>query len=298
MINEMTDLLIVISLAILGGAMGSFAGASVWRLRARQLKEDAELGEKIDKAEAKRLLPLLDASVAKDRSRCLHCGHTLRWYDLVPFISWAMLRGKCRYCRAPIGYFEPLMEVGVALFFVISYLAWPYGELLAPLEIVRFILWVSAGVMLAILFAYDAKWFLLPNRVVFPLIVLGVVYTGVVAAASGDILGTGVSAVLSAGILSGLYLMLYVVSKGAWVGFGDVKLGLGLALLLVDWQLALFALFAANVVGCLAVLPGMLSRTLSRKAHVPFGPMLISGWAIAGLFGPAIIAWYVGLIIY
>lgn len=296
--GEMTELLIVIMLGVLGGALGSFAGASVWRLRALQLKEDVADGEKVSKKETERLLPLLDAPVTKDRSRCLHCGHTLAWYDLLPFISWLVLRGKCRYCHKSIGYFEPLMELGVAAFFVISYLAWPYGDFQTPLEIIRFVIWLGAGVLLSILFAYDAKWFLLPNRIVFPLVAIGVFNVAVVALGSGDVIGTVVSALLASGILSGLYLLLYVISKGAWVGFGDVKLGLGLALVLIDWKLAAFALFTANLVGCLVVLPGMLSRKLSRKAHVPFGPMLIAGWAIAGLFGPAIITWYLGLIIY
>ena len=51
-------------------------------------------------------------------------------------------------------------------------------------------------------------------------------------------------------ILSGVYLVLYFISKGRWIGFGDIKLGLGLALLLADWQLAFVAIFAANLIGC------------------------------------------------
>ena len=65
-----------------------------------------------------------------------------------------------------------------------------------------------------------------------------------------------------------------------------------LALLLADWRLAFLTLFLANVIGCLVVIPGMLSKKLTRKSHVPFGPMLIIAWAVAGLFGERLIDWY------
>ena len=154
----------VITLAVFGLCLGSFAGASVWRLRARQLRDDKKAGEEVDPKEYKRLKALTKHSLTKDRSVCLHCGYTLRWYDLIPLVSWLTLKGKCRECRKPIGRFEPLIELGTALFFVASFLFWP-----VPLEtteaIIPFVLWLIAGVGLAILFAYDAKWFLLPDAV-------------------------------------------------------------------------------------------------------------------------------------
>src|SRR5690606_16969814 len=93
-------------------------------------------------------------------------------------------------------------------------------------------------------------------------------------------------------ILSGLYLFLWYISKEQWVGFGDVKLGLALALLLGDWRLALLAVFLANLIGSMAVVPGLVTGRLSRKAHVPFGPLLIAGAGIAMLAGGPIIALY------
>jgi prepilin signal peptidase PulO-like enzyme (type II secretory pathway) len=93
-------------------------------------------------------------------------------------------------------------------------------------------------------------------------------------------------------VLSGLYYLLWLISKGRWIGFGDVKLGLALALLLSDWRLALIALFGANLIGSLLVIPGMLTGRISRNAHVPFGPLLIAGTILAMLFGKQIIAWY------
>lgn len=291
-----TEWVIYLALVLVGACLGSFAGATVWRLRARQLRDDKKNGEKVDGKEYNRLKELSKTTVASDRSRCLECGDTLRWYDLVPIFSWLNLRGKCRNCHKPIGKFELLIELGMVAFFVLSYALWPF-ELVAGWEIARFVLWLMAGVALAILFAYDLKWFLLPDKVSFTVIGLGVLTVAVAGIASGDPLGTILSAAAAAGVLSGLYLLLYLASRGAWVGFGDIKLGLGLALLLVDWKLALVALFLANLIGCLIVVPLLVTKKLERKSHVPFGPLLIAGSVIAFFIGSDLVSWYVfGLI--
>lgn len=287
---------IYIALVLIGACLGSFAGATVWRLRARQLRDDKKDGEKVDAKELNRLKGLLKSKITSDRSRCLECGYTLRWYDLIPIFSWLSLRGKCRHCHKPIGKFELLIELGMVAFFVLSYALWPF-ELVTGWEIARLVLWLIAGVALAILFAYDLKWFLLPDKVSFTVIGLGALTVAVASIVSGDVLNTVLSAAAAAGILSGLYLLLYLASKGAWVGFGDIKLGLGLALLLVDWKLALVALFLANLIGCLIVIPLLATKRLERKSHVPFGPLLIAGTVIAFFIGSDVIDWYVfGLI--
>lgn len=292
----MEQLLICIVLAMFGVILGSFAGATVWRLRARQLVEDKHAGEKVDKKEYKKLLPLTKTSTRNDRSRCLHCAHPLRWNDLLPLVSWLSLKGKCRYCKSSIGVMEPLIELGVAGLFVSSYLLWPVS-LDDATAITQFALWLIAGVMLAVLFVYDLKWYLLPNRVMFPFIAVSLASAGLQLATTSDFGGAIASLVGAVVILSGLYLVLWLISKGQWIGFGDVKLGLGLALMLGDWQLAFIALFAANLVGCLVIIPGMLSGKITRSSRVPFGPLLISGSIIALFLGPVLIDWYFGLLI-
>jgi len=287
----MNEIVVYVALVLVGACLGSFAGATVWRLRARQLQADKDNGEEYDKKEYTHLKKLLGKRTANDRSQCLHCGYQLKWYDLLPIVSWVSLGGKCRNCKKSIGKFELLIELGVLAYFVLSYAFWP-GGVTTALDLVHFVLWLIAGVIMAILFAYDAKWFLLPNKLTFALAIVGLAIVGVSAAQSGDITGTLLSALGSVAVLSGLYGLLYVVSKGKWVGFGDVKLGLGLGLVLGDWQLALIALFLANFIGCLVVIPLMAMKKLSRTSHVPFGPLLISGAIIALFIGWPIIGWY------
>ncbi len=290
MMNMVNDL-IVAGLAFLGLCLGSFAGAQVWRLRARQLVQDKKVGEKIDKKEYARLKPLSEHTGKEDRSRCLSCNHRLAWYDLLPLLSWMSTGGKCRYCKAKIGLFEPLMELVVAIFFVVSYIIWA-PHLQGVIPVIQFVIWLVAGVMLAILAAYDIKWFLLPDRVVFPLIVLSGIYALLTVLAAPSIFVAVFDLVGSLMIMSGIYWLLWLVSKGKWIGFGDIKLGIALGLLLGSWQLAFLALFLANLIGCLIVLPGLMMKKLTRTTKVPFGPMLIAGFLIAALFGADIISWY------
>lgn len=292
---------ILVGLAFLGLCLGSFAGAQVWRLRARQLMEDRDAGEEYDKQEYKRLAALNKHTVSDDRSQCLHCGHRLAWYDLLPLISWLSTTGRCRYCKHTIGAFEPLIELGVATFFIVSYIAWPNElGLHNPLELGKFILWLGSGVMLAILFSYDAKWYLLPDRIVFPLMIVAVLIAQITIMQSEDVVGAIISLDFAVAILSGLYLVVYILGEWLgrhWIGFGDVKLGLVLALLLADWKLAFTALFLANLLGCIVIIPLMASKKLKRHAQVPFGPFLIAGSVMAALWGPAITDWYLSLMI-
>lgn len=290
----MTESFSIIILSLVGLVFGSFAGAQVWRLRARQLVEDKASGERVDKKEYKQLVDLAKQPASKDRSRCLSCHHQLAWYDLLPIVSWASTGGKCRYCRKRIGYFEPLMEIGVAAFFVLSFVFWPF-DLTTAVEIIRFVIWLISGVMLAILFAYDAKWFLLPDRIVFPLIGLSVLFAGLGLIGTIDLIPAFMSMVGAVLILSGLYLLIWVISKGKWIGFGDIKLGVALGLLLGQWELAFLALFLANLIGCLIVIPGLATKRLSRTTQVPFGPMLIVGFFLAALFGTPFISWYLSV---
>lgn len=285
------NLVVVIALGFFGLCLGSFAGAQVWRLRARQLGEDKVAGEEYDKKEFNQLHELTKHKGTSDRSRCLSCKHTLAWYDLLPLASWISTGGKCRYCHTRIGVFEPLIELGVSAFFVVSYLVWQ-PTLSEPVLLAQFVLWLIAGVMLAILFAYDYKWFLLPDKITYPLIGVSFMYAALTLVQSTDIAATVITISGSVLIFSGLYLALWLVSSGRWIGFGDVKLGLVLGLLLGQWDLALLALFLANLIGCLIVLPGLLTKKLTRTTQVPFGPMMIGGFVIAALWGGQIIDWY------
>lgn len=286
-----------ILIGILGAALGSFAGAQVWRLRARQLVEDKAAGEKVDAKELKNLKPLIKGKLADDRSRCLSCRHVLAWHDLVPVVSWVLLLGKCRYCRKPIGWTELILELVLGIMFVLSIMLWP-GSLTDPWQAIQLVLWLISLVLLSILFVYDLKWQLLPDIINLPFVAVAALFAGVRLCLSGDVMSAFWNLLGSIFILSGIYFILYVYSRmrfgeeKTWIGFGDVKLGLGLGLLLADWQLAFLALFTANLIGTIIILPSMLLGRLRSNSRIAFGPLLVAGFLLSWLVGPQVLGWY------
>ena len=268
----------------LGALLGSFVGAQVWRLRARQLVDDGKHGEDVDLSELKRIKGII-RPVTSDRSECLYCHHRLAWYDLLPVISWLTLKGRCRYCYRNIGAMEPLLEIGLAVTFIVSYLAWP-ASLTSTYGLAGFTLWLVACTVMALLFAYDARWYLLPFSINITLIVVAAIFAGLRIFHAGLNIDMLWSLVYGVAIMSGIY---FIFSLFGWVGLGDSILGLGLALLVGRWELAFFAIFLANLLGCFMLIPLALQGKLRRKVHIPFGPFLITGAFIALLWGDAII---------
>jgi leader peptidase (prepilin peptidase)/N-methyltransferase len=290
-------ILISLSLFILGAALGSFAVASAWRLRARQLAYDQAHHETLtaqEKQELRSLRPLLGRTLARDRSQCLHCGYQLTAVDLIPVISWLMLHGKCRKCRQPIGVLEFACELGLGLALALSYAVWSYA-LTSVAGVALFGLWVVILLLLTIHLAYDARWFLLLDTITLTLGAAALAFVAVrwhMSPVPLQILLPMTALALLA--LPGLYWLMYMVSAGKWIGLGDVKLLVPLAIMLADWRQAILMLFLANLFGCIWIIPGMLSGKLSRTARVPFGPFLILAWVVCMLCGTAIVQWYAG----
>lgn len=253
-------------LVVLGLCFGSFVNALVWRLH-----------EKRD--------------WVRERSECVRCHHVLAWYDLIPVVSWLTLRGRCRYCKKAISIQYPAVELLTAGLFVLSYVFWPFGfEFVGS---TMFTLWLVALVMLVALAVYDLRWMLLPDKIVFPLIGVGILFAGIrFYSDSASIVQAAVEITLGILSVAGLYYILYAVSRHRWVGFGDVKLGVFIGALL-GWSGGLFAVMAANVIGLLVILPGLVSGKLTRTSRIPFGPFLIAGCIIALLFAERIITWYI-----
>lgn len=268
-------------LVFVGGAiLGSFAVAQVWRLRAAQLNYEVEIGQPVDKSEWKKLKPLTSSSKLEDRSRCLHCGYKLRWYDLIPIVSWLMLGGKCRKCKKPIGVLELMGELSLAVLFVISLIFWPFGNLLPLnsgwLQYIQFVVWLTILTIGLVLFIYDMKWSLLPSETMMIFNILaGIFWLTRLYEFNFDI-SLIVGTILSMLILPGIYLVLNLISKGAWVGSGDWILSIGLAFLIPPQPIfAAIVLFLANFIGSIYIIVrSALSKVkLRRGLKIPFGPL-------------------------
>jgi len=286
--------MIIAVLVVLGLCFGSFVNALVWRLH-----EQETVNEKLEKANkaqaAKFQVRLKDLSISKGRSMCTSCGHTLAWYDLLPVVSWLSVRGKCRYCSNQISWQYPIVELATAGLFVASYLLWP--QELAGVGLFGFIIWLPVLTAFMALTVYDLRWFILPNVIVYPLIALAA------SQRLADSLFYGVSYVklfeslIAAAIGGGIFYVIFQVSKGKWIGGGDVKLGYALGLLVASPFQALLLLMIASIIGLIFSLPALFSGRIKKNLEIPFGPSLIIACIILVLFGKMIVDWYMNMLV-
>lgn len=289
-------ILILIGLLALGLVLGSFVNALVWRFHEQDEVNDElyELQEKQrtkrSAARSKRIVELrnrLDSlSMSRGRSMCSVCSHPLAPKDLIPLVSWLWLRGKCRYCRQPIPD-TPWLEACLPAVFIISYVCWPLG--FDGYGLVAFCFWLVSATALAALLVYDMRWFLLPDRIVWPLVALTslqVVLHATVYGGGAAVLGSAFWGVVTA---SGFFWFLYLLSRGRWIGFGDVKLGIALGLLVGGPLQGAMVVFLASLLGSLASLPLVFKKKLRTDSAIPFGPFLIIATTILVLFGHYIV---------
>jgi prepilin signal peptidase PulO-like enzyme (type II secretory pathway) len=276
--------MIIAILIVLGLCLGSFVNAFVWRLH-----EQSQLARKKNKTD-QQLAYQKDLSISKGRSMCPRCKHELAVVDLVPLLSWVILAGKCRYCKQPIAWQYPLVELLTALLFVASYLLWP--ETWQAPGAFDFAVWLVLLTGFMALALYDIKWFLLPDKVVLPLTLLAAVKIIVDVTVFGGGLTQLANVLGGAAVIAGTFYLLFAVSKGAWIGGGDVKIAAMLGLLAGDALKALLIIFLASLLGTLITLPSLLSGKASRTTHIPFGPFLLMATVIVVLYGDRLVTVY------
>ena len=257
--------LIAVFVFFFGTVIGSFLTAVLWRLRS---------GE----------------SFVIGRSSCVACRHTLAPLDLIPVLSYLMLGGRCRYCKDKISAEYIAIELSVgALFLAAAWTVLPTnGELITPVALTRLLLdWYLLATFVTV-FIFDLQYMLILRAVTFP--------AAVIAAVANLMLGMS-PAMLFSGMLvgAGIFYLQYVVSKGRWVGGGDIQLGLliGAALGL---HLTLAAILVAYVTG--AMYGGALVALGKKgmKSQIPFGTFLSASAAFMLLVGDRFVTWYFGLL--
>ncbi|MCR4280784.1 MAG: prepilin peptidase [Candidatus Kaiserbacteria bacterium] len=231
------------------------------------------------------------------RSSCMSCKKEILWYDLLPILSWMFLRGKCRFCKSKISAQYLLVELITALLFAVI------GASTIPILFKLFALPIIA--ILIAISVYDLRHTIIPdawvwtfNALAFSSIFLPMLWSG------PRLFDVGVSVL--AGISTALPLfLLWLVSRGRWMGLGDAKLALGIGWLLGPFY-GMIALFFAFIIGAAVsvfiLLPfpyivrfskkvallrqgfegqgiarlSNASQRITMKSEVPFGPFLVS----------------------
>lgn len=264
------DIFVVVFSGLLGLVIGSFLNVVVWRLPQGR-------------------------SLSRPGSACPTCGHPIRWYDNIPVASWLVLRGRCRDCGQPISARYPLVELATGLFFA-GVAWWAVGSVgitvVTVLALAAFLYLAAISVALALI---DLDSHTLPNKIVLPAYVVGIVLLGSASIASSDFespirAGIGMVAMYVA------YFLMAIAYPGG-MGFGDVKLAgvLGLFLAWLGWGELLVGAFAAFVLGGVFSIILLAFRRAGRKSGIPFGPWMLAGAWVGIFLGDSIFAGYLSL---
>lgn len=266
------------------------------------------------------------------RSYCPNCKHKLAWYDLFPLLSYIILQGKCRYCRRKIGIRYLLVEVVMGI--IVGFLFWQHSNNFQSLDLLHslrisfqfsiFSLELLSKtffiVVLAILFLTDLEKMIIPDRIVLPSIIIGIVlsliitvlkivylYSMLSQSAVGRLLLPPHSeyfqrhaleiaqpfflSLLMAFLIGGFFYSLIVVTKGKGMGGGDVKLGAFMGIML-GFPNALFALVLSFLTGAIFSIGLIITGKKHFGQTIPFGPFLVLGSLTALFWGREIMDWY------
>ena len=211
------------------------------------------------------------------RSKCLKCEEPIEGRDLIPVLSYFLLRGRCRSCEEEISWQYPAVEAATGILF--AFLA---ATMTDPALFLRGVIFT---IFLIIIFVYDLRYHYILDRFTLPAMILAAILNIASNAVSVP------SMLIGGAVIGGFFLIQHVVSKGKWVGGGDVRMGVVMGLML-GWQNGLVALFLAYALGAFVGIALILTRRLKMGSQVPFGTFLALGTFIALLWGQPILDWY------
>jgi len=236
------------------------------------------------------------------RSHCLHCGRILRWYELLPLVSFVIQKGRCRSCGTALSWQYPLVEFLSGILAVI-WLVY-FSRQLNWLQLAIFLV---ASYLLLLQSLIDFRWGVIPDQLNLLLAVLGIILIFInqpisfigsygrifspLWLSSGLAINRLASALLSLLIFGAIILF----SRGRGMGWGDFKLAGALGLLL-GWPDALLGFMLSFVIGAAAGLILLLMKKKSLKDSVPFGPFLALGALLVMFWGENIVRFYFGLV--
>ncbi len=216
------------------------------------------------------------------RSACPNCKKEITWQDNIPLVSFLILGGKCRHCKKNISLQYPIVELTTAIVFLLFYFYLGLS--------LQFFIYLVFSSFLIIIFVYDLKHYLILDRVTIPAMIfafLANLYLKVPLT----------SLILGAIVGAGFFALQFFLSKGKWVGDGDIRLGALMGLIL-GLKLTLVALFLSYILGASIGLILIFTNKKKMSSQVPFGPFLVAGTFIALLYGQKLLDWYLNLIYF
>lgn len=239
-------------------------------------------------------------SILFNRSHCPKCRVVLKWYDLIPVLSFLIQKGKCRYCHKKISWQYPIVEIITGLLFLVVFFQFfPIpSRILDSFAIgtifntIYYFLIIS---FLIVIFVYDLKHYIIPDRIVYPAIIIAGIFNfsfdklRMVSNVEPQFLIFNQFSIFKFSILSALgasafFLALVLISKGKWMGLGDVKLAFLMGLIL-GWPNILLALFLSFLSGSIIGIGLIIAGKKGIKSQIPFGPFLAGSTILVLLYG-------------
>jgi prepilin signal peptidase PulO-like enzyme (type II secretory pathway) len=225
------------------------------------------------------------------RSSCMTCCQQLKWYELIPVVSYVMLSGKCRTCKSKISSQYPFVESITGLLFALTFLKLlPVLETSPLVFVLLFAFFAYIFSILMVIAVYDIRHKMIPDRLVFLFSSLSLAMLVFMFFISGDNLISLVINLLSGPVLALPFALLWYFSKGKWIGFGDAKIALGMG-----WFLGLaggvsavaLGFWIGAVVSIFLLLVSKYGKSkikITRNTEIPFAPFLLIGLAVVFLF--------------
>lgn len=219
-----------------------------------------------------------------NRSYCPKCKKQIAWYDNIPVLSFMMLRGKCRHCGKAILWQYPAVELVTGLLFVLAFYL-NYELRITNYELIIKLLrdFFLISVMIVV-FIYDLRWYMILDIVTLPACFVMLIFN--------LILGFNLWNLLISGIIGGsFFLIQFVISKGKWIGGGDIRLGLLIGLSL-GWPGVLVAIIISYFIGSIIGVGLILAGKKKWGSEVPLGVFLALGAIITLFWQEQILNWY------
>lgn len=221
-----------------------------------------------------------DQSIVWPASRCTTCGREISWFENIPVLSYAILRGRCRTCGDRISLMYPLVEVVTAGVFVAVAAAFGLSWLL-PIRLLF-------GCAMIVLLVIDLQHQILPNEITLPGIVVGLAASLVAEPGWRDAL---IGALAGGGLLSLVAWGYERIRHQEGLGFGDVKM-LAMIGAFLGWKLMLLTLVGASLLGSLTAGVLMLAGRADSQSKLPLGTFLAIAAVPVSLVGNTVVNWY------
>jgi len=267
---------------LLGLCVGSFLNVVIHRLPKMMEQEwQAQCAELRDEPAP----TAATLSLARPRSRCPACGHSITALENIPVLSYLFLRGKCSACKAPISCRYPLIELLTGL--LSAYAAWHFGPTIQ-----------TAGALLLLwsliaLAAIDLDTQLLPDSITLPMLWLGLAFN--IATTYVDLQSAVIGAMAGYLALWSVFWLFKLATGKEGMGYGDFKLLAALGAWL-GWSMLPAIILLSSVVGAVVGISLIVAARHGRNVPIPFGPYLAAAGGIALFWGPQLTRSYLGLL--